>query len=70
MPVYCYDGPVKCFDQIVNPHWKGSTFAKTEKKARSNLTHQYKRETRRSVSSKITLPGKLVVIEDRQKEVQ
>lgn len=70
MPLYFYDGPVKCFEHIVNEHWKGSTYAKSEKKARSNLSHQYKRETHRSVSSKITLPGKLVVIEDKQKEAR
>lgn len=70
MPLYCYDGPVKCFENIVNPHWKGSTYAETEKKAINNLKHQYKRETKRSVSSKITLPGKLVVIEDKQKEAR
>ena len=66
MPLYSYDGQVMAFDQIVNPHWKGSTFAPTEKKARSNLTYQYKKESGRSRSSKITLPGKLVVIEGKE----
>lgn len=70
MPLYFYDGPVKCFEQTVTSHWRGSTYAKTERKARSNLAHQYKRETRRSVTSKITLPGELVVIEDKQKEAR
>lgn len=70
MPLYFYDGPVKCFEQIVTSHWRGSTCAKSEKKARSNLAHQYKRETRRSVASKITLPGELVVIDDNRKETR
>lgn len=66
MPLYSYDGPVKFFDQIVNPHWKGSTVAPTEKKARSNLAYQYKKESGRSRTAKITLPGELVVIEGKE----
>lgn len=66
MPLYSYDGPVKVFDQIVANHWRGSTIAVSEKKARSNLAHQYKKETRKSPASKVTLPGKLVVIEGKE----
>lgn len=63
MPLYSYNGPVKLFDQIVSAQWKGSTIAPSEKKARSNLAYQYKKETRRSPASKISLPGDLVVVE-------
>lgn len=66
MPLFTYDGPVKEFDRIVNEHWRGSTVAPTEKKARSNLTYQYKRETKRSPMSKITLTGKLIMIEGKE----
>lgn len=66
MALYSYDGPVKIFEQIVNPHWKGSTIAPSEKKARSNLAHQYKKETKRSATAKVSLPGKLVVIEGKE----
>lgn len=66
MPLYSYDGPIKVFDQIVTSQWKGSTIAPTEKKARSNLAFQYKKESGRSRTSKVSLPGKLVVIEGKE----
>lgn len=66
MPLYTYDGPVKLFDQIVSEHWRGSTIAPSEKKARSNLAYQYKKEIRKSPASKISLPGELVVIEGKE----
>lgn len=61
MPLYSYNGPVMEFDRVVANHWKGSTIAPTEKKAKSNLSYQYKREHGKAASSKITLPGKLTI---------
>ena len=31
---YLYEGPVKEFNQIINPKWRGMTIAATEKKAK------------------------------------
>lgn len=61
MNKYEYDGPVMMFDTCVEYRWKASTYAVSEKKARSNLTYRYKKETNRSANTSITLPGKLVL---------
>lgn len=63
--LYLYDGPVLEFERIVANHWKGSTYAVSEKKARCNLAHQFKNQTGRAPRSKITVPGTLTVIEEK-----
>ena len=65
MKLYSYDGPVLEFERIIANHWKASTRAESEKKARCNLAFQFKMETGRASSSKITVPGKLTVVEER-----
>ena len=59
---YLYDGPVLEFDTCVNSRWKGETTAPSEKKARSNLTYQYKKQTNRISGTKIKLPGKIKMV--------
>ena len=59
---YVYDGPVKEFDTIVADHWKGETMAPTETKAKSNLAYQFKKANNRAPRSKISLPGKCVMV--------
>jgi hypothetical protein len=59
MKFYSYDGPVLEFERIVANHWKASTYAESEAKARCNLAHQFKMQTGREPRSKITIPGKL-----------
>lgn len=61
MKLYSYDGPVLEFDRIIANHWKASTRAESEKKARCNLAYKFKMETGRVPRTKITVPGKLVV---------
>ena len=56
---YTYDGPVMEFDRLLADHWKGETMAPSEKKARSNLIYQFKKQSSRIVGTKITLPGKI-----------
>ena len=63
MNKYTYKGPVKEFDTIVRNRWEASTLAVSEKKARSNLIFQYKNETGRAPTAKITLPGKIILEE-------
>ena len=63
MKLYSYDGPVLAFDRIVANHWKASTIAESEAKARCNLAYQFKKETGRVPRTKITVPGKLIIIE-------
>lgn len=59
---YAYDGPVLEFDTCVADHWKGETMAPTERKARSNLTYQYKRQNNRLPGTKVKLPGKVKLV--------
>ena len=63
MNQYYYHGLVKEFDKVVDSHWEGTTYAISEKKARCNLAYQFKKEHGKCPSSKITLPGKLELIE-------
>jgi len=43
--------------------WTAETVAPSEKKALSNLAFQFKRDTNRVKTSKISLPGKLTIAE-------
>lgn len=61
MMLYSYDGPVLEFEKIVDDHWHGQTYAVSEKKARTNLAYQFKRDTGRVPRTKITLPGKIKI---------
>ena len=60
---YIYDGPVKEFERIVSEKWKGETYAVSERKARSNLAYQFKKEYGRTPNTKISLPGDIIKIE-------
>lgn len=60
---YSYEGPVYEFDRCINSNWKGSTYAVSEPKARSNLIYQCKRAHGKSAVSKLSLPGKIKLIE-------
>lgn len=62
MSVYKYDGPVMEFDRCISNRWIGETTATSERKAKSNLAYQFKTKNNRTANSRITLPGKLVVI--------
>ena len=59
---YVYDGPVLEFDNVIADQWKGETLATSEKKARSNLAYQFKKQYNRTAGSKITLPGTITKI--------
>lgn len=59
---YVYNGPVRSFENCLSSHWKGSTFAASEKKARSNLAHQYKKEHGMSAYARVELTGKIIEI--------
>lgn len=59
---FMYDGPVMEFDRVIANQWSSSTYAPTEKKARSNLTYQFKKQFNRIPSAKITLPGTIKLV--------
>ena len=60
MNLYSYTGPVTMFDRCVANCWRGETYASSEKKAKSNLIFQYKKQNGLIPASKVNLPGKLV----------
>ena len=59
---YRYDGPVMEFDTLVARRWKGETIAPSEQKARNNLAYQFKKSNNRIAGTKITLPGKIIMV--------
>lgn len=60
MKLYTYDGPVLVFGRCVTDHWIGSTYASSEKKARSNLAYQFKKEMGYGPTYKATITGKII----------
>lgn len=60
MDQYSYNGPVMEFDTCISNNWTGTTRAVSEKKARSNLTYQFKKQNNRIASTRISLPGKIM----------
>ena len=60
---YSYDGPVMEFERIIANRWTGTTYAQSEKRARSNLTFRFKKEHGKGTGSKIPLPGHITKVE-------
>jgi hypothetical protein len=63
MDLYSYHGPVTMFDRCVANSWEAETYAISEKKAKSNLIFQYKKQNGLQPTSKVSLPGKIVKLE-------
>lgn len=61
MKTYEYDGPVVEDSTYHLRHWKASTVAPTESKARSNLIYRFKKEHNVFMGARISLPGKFTV---------
>lgn len=59
---YFYKGPVMLFDNCIERSWSADTWAVSETKARSNLIYRYKKDRDLDRRSKISLPGKLIVV--------
>ena len=59
---YVYNGPVLMFDNIVAEHWHGETVASSEKKARNNLTYQFKTQNNMLPGSRYILPGEIKMV--------
>lgn len=59
---YMYDGPVLVFDTLVADRWKGETMAPNARKARSNLSYQFKKQNNRMPGVKVTLPGEIKMV--------
>lgn len=63
MMQYSYDGPVMEFGRCVANRWQATTRAVSERKARSNLVYQFKKDNGRTANAKITLPGKIMSVQ-------
>ena len=56
MNYYTYNGPVaNNFGQIIAIKWAGETYANTDKKAKSNLNYQFKKQFGLLQTAKIKL---------------
>lgn len=62
---YSYYGPVMHFDICVENNWKADTMAVSEKKARTNLAYRWKKQNGYVVGTKVDLPGKIILIENK-----
>lgn len=62
MNQYSYEGPVMEFNRCVVNKWQASTYAVSERKARSNLTYQFKKKNNKVPGSKISLPGEIMMM--------
>ena len=62
MNQYLYDGPVMEFGTCVSNRWQGTTYAVSERKARSNLVYQFKKKNNRVPGATITLPGEVIIV--------
>ena len=51
------------FDKCVEHYWTEETTAASEKKPRSNLAYQYKKEMGLIPQTKVSITGKLKIIE-------
>lgn len=60
---YEYSGAVLYFDRVVASNWKTETAAPSEAKARSNMIFQYKKLAGLAPYAKITLPGKIRLLD-------
>lgn len=60
---YRYIGPVMEFDRLICSKWQGETVAVGEREAKRNLSYQFKKQTNRTINTRITLPGKLQKLE-------
>ena len=63
MNTYIYEGPVMEFERCITDRWKATTMAASENKARSNFAYQYKKTNNKLPTAKISLPGKVSLIQ-------
>lgn len=63
---YTYVGPVEEFGRCIAHSWTSTTYAPSEKKARSNFIFQFNKERGKIPTTKINLPGKIVMIDGKE----
>lgn len=63
MPRYIYKGPVMEFNTLLAFFSEGATVSPSQISARSNLTYQFKKRNNRIAGTRITLPGKIMMVD-------
>lgn len=66
MHQYSYEGPVMEFDRVIADRWASKTCAPSERKARSNLTYQFKKQYNKTPGTKISLPGVVKLVKQKE----
>ena len=66
MNQYSYSGPVIIFGRCVSNNWTASTYAVSEKKAKSNLMYQYKKQNNKVAGVRVELPGKILLRKEKE----
>lgn len=66
MAEYSYDGPVERFGKCIAHRWTASTYAPSARKARSNLEYRFKKENNLIPATKVTLPGKITMVNRKE----
>ena len=61
---YRYSGPVYIFDRLVTDSWSADTMAVSAKKAKVNLSYQYKKKYGFEYSVTAKLPGELTEVQE------
>lgn len=63
-----YSGPIAVFGKVIEVRYSAETYAISEKKARSNIAYQYKRDRNLNVSSNVALLDKVIAIPVKEKK--
>ena len=64
MNLYLYEGPVTSFGEVVARKWRASTYAMSDRKAKSNLAYKYRKQRGLLATSKIELPGEIIMAKE------
>lgn len=63
MNQYSYVGPVLKYGKVISDDWSATTWARSLKKAKSNLEFRFKKIHGLVPNAKIELPGELTLVE-------
>jgi hypothetical protein len=63
---YVYVGPVEEFGRCVAHNWTATTYAPSERKARSNFIFQFNKANGKIQTTKINLPGRITLAEGKE----
>ena len=66
MQTYYYDGPVLEFERVIANRWTSRTRAVSKEKALCNFAYQFKVQHNKIMNAKITMPGKITIVEQEE----